>query len=116
MKPEFNSRRLFGITRSKGKMYELNLAEELHIAVPENSEPRELFLLAVGTLGDVAATLSDAEDVDAPLPQAATEDLSFSASFFDAFLESRFDSEISRDTALLAASAYYLARRRRSLR
>lgn len=42
MKPEFNSRRLFGITRSKGKMYELNLAEELHIAVPENSEPREL--------------------------------------------------------------------------
>jgi POLQ-like helicase len=111
MKPEFNSRRLFGITRSKGKMYELNLAEELHIAVPENSEPRELFLLAVGTLGDVAATLSDAEDVDAPLPQAATEELSFSASFFDAFLESRFDSEISRDTALLAASAYYLARR-----
>lgn len=111
MKPESNSRRLFGITRSKGKMYELNLAEELHIAVPENSEPRELFLLAVGTLGDVAATLSDAEDVDAPLPQPATEELSFSASFFDAFLESRFDSEISRDTALLAASAYYLARR-----
>ncbi len=111
MKPEFNSRRLFGITRSKGKMYELNLAEELHIAVPENSEPRELFLLAVGTLGDVAATLSDAEDVEVPLPQAAAEELSFSASFFDAFLESRFDSEISRDTALLAASAYYLARR-----
>lgn len=111
VRPEFNSRRLFGITRSKGKMYELNLAEELHIAVPENSEPRELFLLAVGTLGDVAATLSDAEDVDAPLPQAATEELNFSASFFDAFLESRFDSEISRDIALLAASAYYLARR-----
>lgn len=111
MKPEFNSRRLFGITRSKGKMYELNLAEELHITVPENSEPRELFLLAVGTLGDVAATLSDAEDVDARLTHAAIEELNFSASFFDAFLESRFDSEISRDTALLAASAYYLARR-----
>lgn len=111
MKPEFNSRRLFGITRSKGKMYELSLAEELHIAVPEKSEPRELFLLAVGTLGDVAATLSDAEDVDAPLPPATIEELSFAASFFDAFLESRFDTEISRDTALLAASAYYLARR-----
>jgi POLQ-like helicase len=111
MKPEFNSRRLFGITRSKGKMYELSLAEELHIAVPENSEPRELFLLAVGTLGDVAATLSDAEDVDAPLPPATIEELSFAASFFDAFLESRFDTEISRDTALLAASAYYLAHR-----
>lgn len=111
MKPEFNSRRLFGITRSKGKMYELSLSEELHIAIPENSEPRELFLLAVGTLGDVAATLSDVEDVDAPLSPVVTEELSFAASFFDAFLESRFDTAISRDIALLAASAYYLARR-----
>lgn len=111
MKPEFNSRRLFSITRSKGKMYELGLSEELHIAVPHNSEPRELFLLTVGTLGDVAATLSEIEDVNTPLPPAVIEELSFSASFFDAFLESRFSSEISRDTALLAASAYYLARR-----
>lgn len=111
MKPEFNSRRLFGITRSKGKMYELGLPEALHIAVPVNSEPQELFVLTVGTLGDVAATLSDAENVDVPLPSVTVEELGFSASFFDAFLESRFSEEISRDTALLAASAYYLARR-----
>ena len=111
MRPEFNSRRLYGITRSRGKMYELNLPEEQHIAIPENSEPRELFLLAIGTLGDVAATLSDAEDVDIPLLPATIEELSFAASFFDAFLESKFSSGISRDTALLAASAYYLARR-----
>jgi POLQ-like helicase len=111
MRPEFNSRRLFGITRSKGKMYELGLSEALHIAVPANSEPQELFILTVGTLGDVAATLSDAEDVDLPLPPATVEDLGFSASFFDAFLESRFSDEVARDTALLAASAYYLARR-----
>lgn len=111
MRPEFNSRRLYGITRSKGKMYELNLPEELHIAVPENSEPRELFLLAIATLGDAAATLGDVDDVGIPLPPTAIEELGFAASFFDAFLESRFSSEISRDTALLAASAYYLARR-----
>ena len=111
MKPESNSRRLFGITRSKGKMYELGLSEELHIAVPANSEPQELFLLTVGTLGDVAATLSDAENIDLPLPPPTVEDLAFSASFFDAFLESRFSADIARDTALLAASAYYLARR-----
>ncbi len=92
-------------------MYELGLPEALHIAVPANSEPQELFILTVGTLGDVAATLSDAENIDVPLPPTTAEELGFSARFFDAFLESRFSEEISRDTALLAASAYYLARR-----
>ena len=111
MRPEFNSRRLFGITRSKGKMFELGLPEALHIAVPVNSEPQELFMLTVGTLGDAAATLSDAENIDVPLPPPTVEDLGFSASFFDAFLESRFQDSIARDTTLLAASAYYLARR-----
>ncbi|MFA6971880.1 MAG: DEAD/DEAH box helicase [Gallionella sp.] len=111
MRPESNSRRLFGITRSKGKMYELGLPEALHIAVPENSEPQELFVLTVGTLGDVAAALSDAENVDVPLSPSTVEELGFSASFFDAFLESRFSENIARDTAILAASAYYLARR-----
>ena len=92
-------------------MYELGLPENLHIAVPVNSEPQELFLLTVGTLGDVAATLSDADNVDLPLPPSTVDELGFSARFFDAFLESRFSGNISRDTALLAASAYYLARR-----
>ncbi|TKR56021.1 DEAD/DEAH box helicase [Allopusillimonas ginsengisoli] len=111
MRPEFNSRRLFGITRSRGKMFELGLPEALHIAVPVNSEPQELFVLTVGTLGDAAAFLSDADSSDVPLPPLTVEDLNFSASFFDAFLESKFEEGIARDTALLAASAYYLARR-----
>lgn len=111
MRPEFNSHRLFGITRTKGKMYELGLPEALHIAVPANSEPQELFVLTVGTLGDVAAILSDSENIDVPLPSPTVEELGFSASFFDAFLESRFSEAIARDTTLLAASAYYLARR-----
>lgn len=111
MKPESNSRRLFGITRSKGKMYELGLPVNLHIAVPARSVPQELFMLTVGTLGDVAATLSDSENIETPLPKDAMEDLGFSASFFDAFLESRCSEPMAHDTALLAASAYYLARR-----
>lgn len=111
MKPESNSRRLFGITRSKGKMYELGLPENLHIAVPTNSEPEELFVLTVGTVGDVAATLNDAENVEVQLPPTTVEEMGFSASFFDAFLESKFSEGIARDSALLAASAYYLARR-----
>jgi hypothetical protein len=42
MKPEFNSKRLFGITRSKGKMYELDVPENLHISIAEQSNPEEL--------------------------------------------------------------------------
>lgn len=111
MRPESNSRRLFGITRSKGKMFELGLPESLHIAVPEESEPQELFVLTVGTLGDVAEIVSEAENVDIPLPATTIEEIGFSARFFDAFLESRFSEGIARDTTLLAASAYYIARR-----
>jgi len=92
-------------------MYELGLPEGLHIAVPANSDPQEVFILTVGTLGDAAATLNDAESITVPLPPATVEDLGFSASFFDAFLESRFEDALARDMTLLAASAYYLARR-----
>ena len=111
MKPEFNSRRLFGITRSKGKMYELGLPEALHIAVPPNSDPQELFILTIGILGDVAAFLNEIEVVDDPLTPDMNDELGFSASFFDAFLESRFLENITSDVTLLASAAYYLARR-----
>lgn len=110
MRHEFNSKRLLGITRSKGKMYEFGLSENLHIAIPQGSNPEELFLLTVGTLGDVAAMLSQAEDLTS-VPKKVIEELSFSASFFDAFLESRFDQQFDNDTILLAASAYYLTGR-----
>lgn len=111
MRPEFNSRRLFGITRSKGKMYELGLPKAQQIAVPQGSEPQELFVLTVGTLGDVAATLSEVENIAVAPSPAAVEDLDFAASFFDAFLGARFKDSLAHDTTLLAASAYYLARR-----
>lgn len=111
MKPEFKSRRLFGITRSKGKMYELGLPEDFHIEIPEGRDPHQLFLLTVGALGDAAAAYCEADDLDAPLPRSTAEGLEFAASFFDAFLASRFSTELARDTTLLAAAAYYLARR-----
>lgn len=58
MKPERNSLRIYGITRSKGKMYELGVPEESHIALPKGSEPEKLFPLTIGTLGDFAAEIS----------------------------------------------------------
>ena len=110
MRHEFNSKRLLGITRSKGKMYEFGLSENLHIEIPQGSNPEQLFILTVGTLGDVAAMLSQVENLTS-VPNKVIEELSFSASFFDAFLESRFDQQFDNDTIFLAASAYYLTGR-----
>ncbi len=111
MKPEFNSRRYFGITRSKGKMYELGLPEESHIAVPEGVEPSALFPLSIGTLVDASAALNDAADVQGGLADDLRDDIGFAASFFDAYLGSRFDTEISREITLLASASYFLGQR-----
>lgn len=111
MKPEFNSRRYFGITRSKGKMYELGLSEESHIAVPEGVEPAALFPLSIGTLMDASASLNDAADVQDGLAEELRDDIGFAASFFDAYLGSRFDTEVSPEVTLLASASYFLGQR-----
>ncbi len=111
MKPEAKSRRLFGIARSKGKMYEFGLPAALHIAIPEGSRPEELFPLTVGTLGDTAAAVVEQEDPERNLADAAIDDLRFSASFFDAYLASKFSPNLYSEIALLASATYYLAGR-----
>src|ERR1043165_6081345 len=111
MKPEAASRRYFGITRSKGKMYELGLPEASHIAVPEGVEPAALFPLSIGTLMDASAALNDSADVVAGLPDDLQADIGFAASFFDAYLGSRFDTDVSREVTLLASASYFLGQR-----
>ncbi|AMJ56337.1 MULTISPECIES: DEAD/DEAH box helicase [Stenotrophomonas] len=111
MKPDFNSRRYFGITRSKGKMYELGLPEESHIAVPDGVEPAALFPLSIGTLMDASAALNDAIDVEGGLADDLRDDIGFAASFFDAYLSSRFDASVSREVTLLASASYFLGQR-----
>lgn len=111
MKPEFKSRLYFGITRAKGKMYELGLPEESHIAVPEGVEPSALFPLSIGTLVDASSTLNDAENVQGGLSEDLRDDVGFAASFFDAYLGSRFDTEVSREVTLLASASYFLGQR-----
>ncbi len=111
MKPEYNSRRYFGITRSKGKMYELGLPEEAHIAVPEGVEPAALLPLSIGILVDLSAALNDAADVQDGLADNLREDIEFAASFFDAYLGSRFDTNVSREVTLFASASYFLGQR-----
>lgn len=109
MKPEFNSKRLFGITRSKGKMYELDVPEHLHISITEQSNPEELLILTIGILGDAAAYICD--NIKTKLSEDLLNNLLFSASYFDAFIESKLNSNIDYDLILIAASTYYLAGR-----
>lgn len=107
MKPELESRRVFAITRSKGKMYEFGVDESAHIRIPPNVAPGELLLLTVGILGDIAASFHDGSEVQAR--EAA--DIQFAASFFDAFLASALDTTAASELQLLASAAYYLADR-----
>lgn len=111
MKPERNSRRYFGITRSQGKMYELGVPEGDHIAIPADVDAAALFPLTVGTLVDAAAAILDADEVDQALAPDEAQDLDFAARFFDAYLSSHFNDAISGEVLLLASAAYLLVRR-----
>lgn len=111
MKPESNSLRYFGITRSKGKMYELGLPEESHIAVPDGVEPAALFPLSIGTLVDASAALNDALDIQGGLTEGLRDEVGFAASFFDAYLGSRFNTKMTQEIMLLASASYFLGQR-----
>ena len=102
-------------------MHEFRVAPQDFIALPRN--PRMLFALAVGILGDVAATVANLPEWDVgspiddlPVPptwdeadSSSTEALRFSSVFFDAFLNAQLDETITTEFSLLCASAYYLA-------
>lgn len=111
MRHSRESQRLYGITRSKGKMFELDVPVESHIAIPPGSVPEKLFLLTVGTLGDCAAQICLQPDERAELDEQSEQELQFAASFFDAYLSSRFTPALDEDVALLASATYYLANR-----
>lgn len=111
MRPEAASRRLFAITRSKEKMFELGIPLESHLQVPPGFEPAALFPLTIGILGDAATAICNADDPIDRTDVSLNPQLDFCASYFDAFLGARFNERLSRDVTILASSAYYLAMR-----
>lgn len=111
MKPESASRRNLSITRSKGKMYELGLREEFHIKIPKDVEPAALFPLSIGMLMDASAAINDAAVPHTFVPEELKAELNFAASFFDAYLDARFDTTLSREVTLLASASYFLGER-----
>ncbi len=118
MRPERTSNLVLSNTRATAKMVEFRVAAEDIIA---GRDPKALFSLAVGILGDVAAAIArdfageldakaDAEirppawDHDLPVADA----LRFVSTFFDAFLNADLDAELTDEFSLLCAAAYYL--------
>ena len=121
MRPDSNAINILSTTRATAKMHEFRVAPEDFIRLPRNP-PAMLFALAVGLLGDVAATIADLPlDEAAPLGElpvprgwgetgpSPVDGLRFASVFFDAFLNARLDDTVTVELSLLCASAYYLA-------
>ncbi len=106
MKPEEKSRKLLGITRSKAKMHEYHIAVEDHIQIYE--DPAKLFILTVGMLGDIAASLNRGTLAEEDY-QAFQEGAIFTAEFFDAYENSKLNDLFDPYTQLLGATSFYLA-------
>jgi helicase len=106
MRPERSAQRLLSITRSKAKMYEYDVPEEYHIALPQR--PEILFSLAVGLLGDAAASIAT-DVIEGRREVTPPEALKFSGIYFDAYLQSRLSNVGEHEFPILAAASYYLA-------
>lgn len=107
MKPEARSERLLGWTRAKAKMFEFDVPEQAHAAMYRN--PRDLFSLSIGMLGDLAAGINRG-GLDGERMTAMRQELLFSAQFFDAYVQTSLDESIGEYFLHLCSSAYYLAR------
>ena len=103
MKPEQRSHTLLGITRSKAKMFEYDVPLADHITVTQ--DPGRLFRLSIGILGDLAAHGDNTDSDGAADPQ---NHLQFSARFFDAYVEARFEQSLDPYVTLLGAASFYL--------
>lgn len=105
MRPERKSQVLLGITRAKAKMFEYGVPEEHHIQIPR--DPAKLFPLAIGLLGDLAATSCDADSAEDFLGELR-KNLHFSSRFFDAYHQAQLNDSLDPYLLLLGAAAYYL--------
>ncbi|KAB0265082.1 DEAD/DEAH box helicase, partial [Microvirga brassicacearum] len=116
MKPDTGSINVLSTVRARAKMHEFRVPPESYNALPR--DPKMLFSLAVGILGDAAAALARhfVEPGFEGRPETWTEEdgsisdmVRFSAVFFDAYLEAQLDADIAAEFSLLCACSYYLS-------
>lgn len=105
MKPEQESKHLLSVTRSKAKMFEYSVPKEHHIEIKQ--DPAKLFTIAIGLLGDLAASINR-EKTDSSNLLALRGHLLFSTHFFDAYLQSKLNESLNPYLVLLGSASYYL--------
>jgi POLQ-like helicase len=103
MKPKKKSQTVLKITQSQAKMFEYSVPPEAHIEL--KGDPAELFSLTIGMLGDTAARINRTE----VSPDDESNNLEFSARFFNAYLEGKFRDDTDAYFLLLASAAFYLS-------
>ncbi len=105
MKPEEQSQLLLGVTRSKAKMYEYDVPLDHHLTIYDN--PAQLFSLAIALLSDLANQIIS-ENFDTIFDNQLNSNLQFSARFFDAYIQSKLNEELSPYLLLIGSAAFYL--------
>lgn len=105
MKPEQESQRLLGVTRSKAKMIEYGVPEEHHIKITQ--DPAKLLTISIGMLGDLAVAINQ-EEPDPNSLAGLKNNLLFSARFFDSYLQSKLNEALDPYLLLLGSASYYL--------
>lgn len=101
-----NSKYLLMQTRSKAKMYEYSIPNELHIAVEDKAN--ELLLIAISAIGDISAQIIKENNPFRIIPEEKKVELEFASRYFDAFLQSKLEPTYPQYYFLLGAIAYYL--------
>lgn len=103
MKPKKKSQTALKVTQSQAKMFEYSVPSEAHIEL--KGDPAELFSLTIGILGDAAARMNRT----GMSPEDESKNLQFSARFFNAYLEGKFQDDTDTYLLLLASAAFYLS-------
>lgn len=103
MKPKKKSQTALKVTQSQAKMFEYSVPPEAHIEL--KGDPAELFSLTIGILGDAAARMNRT----GMSPEDESKNLQFSARFFNAYLEGKFQDDTDAYLLLLASAAFYLS-------
>ena len=106
MKPKSRSQRLLSITQAKAKMYEYDVPTEYHIRIER--DPINLFPLSIGMLGDSAAEINKGIESSEKW-QDIKDHLPFTARFFDAYKQTKLNSDIDTYSLVIGSAAYYLS-------
>ena len=91
--------------RAKAKMYEYKVPESIHIEVEK--QVKDLILLCIGIVGDVASEIIDITDPPIELSDERKDELYFAARYFDSYFQSKLGKKMNPYYVLMGAVTYY---------